>query len=495
MAMRWVKDFLSHHPKCREFERHPGSGQLPTRLIDLGQPGGIEQPRLVLTSQLQDKSDVRYVTLSQRWASSQVLELKTSNFNTLRQSIPLECLPKTFLDAIAVTRALSFRYLWIDSLCIIQDSSADWQAEAVKMGTVYQNGTLNLAATGAASVTGSKSDGLFQERDSHGVTPKKLRIQYRGHDEIYTAVTSDLWSRRVGTAALNRRGWECRAMQACETYPEGLDGWRQLDGGGSLYTEPDGSQHPRSFKNWRDQLSGKHFWADIVESVAQSLQPFLDDDYLAGLWKQDLPYNLMWRVGGIVGQTQRPEQYRCPSWSWAALDYGTALIADLLIPQQCRVKSLVLVRSVYIEPRGSSVLGLLKDGFLELRGRVGRMFPITVDRVEEVKYIDLHLSFELDIDDWAAFDLDFPPERVPDQPSIFCMPLFLCRPTPGPEGPLMAHCLLLRRIKPDGREYTRIGTLRVSLDLGYALPSEIRWIVDFGRSEVSLEDEDLVTIY
>ncbi|KAK0707181.1 hypothetical protein B0T21DRAFT_273005, partial [Apiosordaria backusii] len=61
-----------------------------------------------------------YVTLSHRWASSEVVELKSTNIDTFRQCIPLESLPQTFMDAIAVTRTLSIRYIWIDSLCIIQ---------------------------------------------------------------------------------------------------------------------------------------------------------------------------------------------------------------------------------------------------------------------------------------------------------------------------------------------------------------------------------------
>jgi hypothetical protein len=50
--------------------------------------------------------------------------------------IPLSSLPKTFLDAIVVTKALGLRYLWIDSLCIIQDDEDDWLAESKTMGTL-----------------------------------------------------------------------------------------------------------------------------------------------------------------------------------------------------------------------------------------------------------------------------------------------------------------------------------------------------------------------
>jgi hypothetical protein len=67
------------------------------------------------------------------------------------ESTPFEPLPLTFRDAISFTRMLGLRYLWIDSLCIIQDDEADWRFEAGQMAGVYQNAILTLGATAAAS--------------------------------------------------------------------------------------------------------------------------------------------------------------------------------------------------------------------------------------------------------------------------------------------------------------------------------------------------------
>lgn len=60
--------------------------------------------------------------------------------------ISWDVLPQTFRDAIAMTERLGFQYLWIDALCIIQNSSADWMAEAACMYDVYFYGTLMLSA-------------------------------------------------------------------------------------------------------------------------------------------------------------------------------------------------------------------------------------------------------------------------------------------------------------------------------------------------------------
>ncbi|KAH8600698.1 heterokaryon incompatibility protein-domain-containing protein, partial [Bisporella sp. PMI_857] len=79
-------------------------------------------------------------------------------------------LPKTFQDTILVAQRLNISYIWIDSLCIIQDSAEDWQAESAIMGQIYSNCTLNIAAAGASD----GSVGLFFERDIRLVKPVEV---------------------------------------------------------------------------------------------------------------------------------------------------------------------------------------------------------------------------------------------------------------------------------------------------------------------------------
>jgi hypothetical protein len=72
-------------------------------------------------------------------------------------SIPIEKLTRTFTDAISITRELGIDYLWIDSLCIIQDSNHDWEAESALMSSVYSGSKINIAAAAARD----GSDGCF----------------------------------------------------------------------------------------------------------------------------------------------------------------------------------------------------------------------------------------------------------------------------------------------------------------------------------------------
>jgi hypothetical protein len=87
--------------------------------------------------------------------------LKMTNLNQFIECIDIAELPKTFQDAIEISRRLDIRFLWIDSLCIIQDSKEDWLKESVIMGDIYQHAYCNIAATAAPD----GRTGCFLERN------------------------------------------------------------------------------------------------------------------------------------------------------------------------------------------------------------------------------------------------------------------------------------------------------------------------------------------
>ena len=87
----------------------------------------------------------KYATLSHRWGSGRFLCLTGSNLGSLRTGMLLSVLSPTFQHAVAVTKQLGIRYLWIDSLCIVQDSKEDWRSESARMSSVYNHSTLTIA--------------------------------------------------------------------------------------------------------------------------------------------------------------------------------------------------------------------------------------------------------------------------------------------------------------------------------------------------------------
>ncbi|PQE24438.1 heterokaryon incompatibility protein [Rutstroemia sp. NJR-2017a BBW] len=117
------------------------------------------------------QSETQYLTLSHVWGDlNNRFTLNTSNFEELvNRGICWQRLPKTFQDAVLITHRLGFEYLWIDCLCIIQDSKEDWNREAPRMASVYGNSACNIAALGKDSHAG-----CFQDRNPLSYSPCRV---------------------------------------------------------------------------------------------------------------------------------------------------------------------------------------------------------------------------------------------------------------------------------------------------------------------------------
>ncbi len=131
-------------------------------------------------------------------------KLTADTLEAMMDSISVQSLPKTFLHAITAARRLGVRYLWIDSLCIIEGSSIDWQAESSQMSEVYQNGLCNLSATGSSNSEG----GLFFDRHLLELLPCKVLLSWTGMEKVEGfAVDSHLWERFSVESPLLSRAW------------------------------------------------------------------------------------------------------------------------------------------------------------------------------------------------------------------------------------------------------------------------------------------------
>lgn len=119
----------------------------PTRLLDVVPSDG---PATVLLIESRDFVNAGpYSALSHFWGRTSPIKLTKNNIHALRKGWDLSELPKTFQHAILIARFVSIRYLWIDSLCIIQDSYQDWERESCLMKDVYKNTLLKIASTGS----------------------------------------------------------------------------------------------------------------------------------------------------------------------------------------------------------------------------------------------------------------------------------------------------------------------------------------------------------
>jgi hypothetical protein len=139
-CVKWVGDSITHceanHPWCQL----PKQTLLPTRVIDVGSE--TQLPRLYISH----GESGRFAALSHCWGKAKPLRLTKESLARLQQAIPTEEFPPLFHDAVILARRLKIPYLWVDSLCIIQDDHEDWERESVKMASVYSNAWVVFAA-------------------------------------------------------------------------------------------------------------------------------------------------------------------------------------------------------------------------------------------------------------------------------------------------------------------------------------------------------------
>ena len=146
LANAWIKDCHVAHPECTSLVKAPkGGAKLPTRVVDVGYLNGSQHIRLFETSDQVGK----WIALTYCWGIDPFLRTTSQNIEALKREIEFSSLPQTLQDAVIITRQLGIRYLWIDALCILQDSELDWQAESANMPTIYTNAYVTIAAVGA----------------------------------------------------------------------------------------------------------------------------------------------------------------------------------------------------------------------------------------------------------------------------------------------------------------------------------------------------------
>jgi hypothetical protein len=232
----WLRQCTEGHQACNSYQKTRDF--VPTRFIHLGSDP-ILYPRLCVTSSL--PKGTKHMTLSHCWGNLDILKLENSNIRDMMHLINISLLCQTFLDEMEVTKALGVEYIWIDSLCILQDSLDDWAHESAVMGDVYGNSWCNIAATNALD----GSHGMlspFRSRKNLTVQELKFKGKLKSEDFVYTVENWHLWQEEIDRGPLRSRGWvvqelvlsrrvlhfgkhqmfwDCAVLRACESLPTG----------------------------------------------------------------------------------------------------------------------------------------------------------------------------------------------------------------------------------------------------------------------------------
>ncbi|KAL9112209.1 MAG: hypothetical protein Q9187_007813, partial [Circinaria calcarea] len=143
LVRSWVNECDLRHTKC-----HQAEGKvLPTRIINVGQTDLFLETSILASSGQSRK----YAAFSHVWGGGLPLQTTKATSEQHQHFIPLGKLPQSFKDAVHVTRSLGIQYLWIDALCIIQDSTEDWEMECAKMADIFRNSNITIAAPDAVN--------------------------------------------------------------------------------------------------------------------------------------------------------------------------------------------------------------------------------------------------------------------------------------------------------------------------------------------------------
>lgn len=389
LARKWLDQCFSSHESCIASVR--SLPNIPTRLLEIN--GSEAKPLVRLVETASHSREENYMTLSHCWGTAEFLTLRKSRLNDMKGGITWSSLPKTFQDAVIVTMWFKIKYLWIDSLCIIQDSHRDWERESILMNRIYKNSFLTIAATRAVDATG----GLCVDRNPDAVQVSRVRApwsQQPGDDCLL--FDHRLWEIEVFGSPLLKRAWvcqerllsprmlhfgqsqmfwECQEVGACEMFPENFppeaDPTELEARKGLLVFKSEYSLH----MNWRSivtmysrgnltRLSDKCIaFAGIVEEA----QAFNQDQYLAGFWRHDMEKQLLWEIEHVT-PVGRPPSCIAPSWSWLSINGGQIQPAYGLPGEE---KVLLEILDVRITNSSDNTLGPINSGYIHARGILG----------------------------------------------------------------------------------------------------------------------------
>lgn len=331
-----------------------------------------------------------------------------------------------------VTRQLKIRYLWIDALCILQDSEKDWNEQSALLGEIYQNSWLNISADISANskagflakrnlleIRGCKHPTLLNSASS----PEKIICPYIGRPE--EAIDSNvltkrgwifperLFSKRILHWSYHEVIWECNSTLASERHPNPLDSsphignsiWekiRQIPGRSAKAQNLDLFRTHYNYQGYMDGrkwlLRARFFepWYHLVKeyskrtftqladklpaisSLAELFQQQLPakPTYIAGLWREDLSCGLAWSIADDINPFKwnfvHVGSGSGPSFSWASVDRPVRFYNNI-DSYYSNPESEPEILEAHSELAGSDILGKVSTATIKLRAETGQL--------------------------------------------------------------------------------------------------------------------------
>lgn len=411
----WLTDCISHHAECRTLD----TTFKPHRLINIGSFDGSQEPFLFEPTEASP-----YIALSYCWGTDlDGIPITTKNvLESYHCAIQYSSLPRTLQDAVTFCRRIKVQHLWVDQLCIVQDDEEDWLREAAQMHHVYSNSHLTVAAHKPASCKlgflGPQEYGRdtwqrafytrFNKSPSSGHLNKMyIRIGFtlKESSEWNSSLEDRGWTLQesiLPTRILHFTGdemaWECSNWSGCECgHVQGSD----VEGTAAPFLKTSFMKGLYSFENndpFRDawmrvvvQYSSRTLTRDtdkliaisgLVQMLRDSMNPQngLVATYLAGIWLESLPRQLLWQVPDprlSTHRATRPLKYRAPTWSWASIDGHIEFeIPDSNKPED----SDIVISDYHCSPESAlNPVGSVTGGYLVVTGPLVPVQLVTIE--------------------------------------------------------------------------------------------------------------------
>ncbi len=145
-----------------------------------------------------------YMSFGHCWGSNAIPRLLLKKWKDYHIRKVVSDSPKTLQDAISITREMGIRYLWIDLLCITQDSEQDWLHESALMGDIYENSYCNISAISAKDGTMD----CFYQRNSCLIKAPNIEASWSDlQPGFYYVIDGSMWTHEVDQAPLSQRAW------------------------------------------------------------------------------------------------------------------------------------------------------------------------------------------------------------------------------------------------------------------------------------------------
>ncbi|KAI7758889.1 hypothetical protein LZL87_009884 [Fusarium oxysporum] len=380
----WITDCTDNHSACQ----NDNTNFIPTRVLD------VARTDTDLVKLVEPAERVKYVALSHCWGTSEPFTTTYATIGDRKAGFPSELnIPKTFQDAIKVTRKLGVRYLWIDSLCIIQGDVADWEREASRMAGVYRSAFLTIGALNASD----DQEGFLTYRKlpdwelnvlATGSDEKSTHVYLRRREDRYTVpakfpLDTRSWtlqekylSRRMlrfSNYHTTRRCQQARRKEQEPPHNQGPSEW---------YTSTELAERSRIiervFSEWYHMIkdySTRKLSVDTdrlpaLTGLASYLAGHCDRNYCADMWWQDISQVFCWRPSTIA---RVPHRYIALSWSWASLicyvefPFGFYDLQDYWLDSTKPLSS-VRYLDYYLQTKGPDKFGQLSRGWLLVEG-------------------------------------------------------------------------------------------------------------------------------